>query len=153
VVAIPNNRAAAIARILLRIIVFSYSIMASATLREHPPTWLRQVQVFKWAPDEDRSNDKLFMFDGMLWSSLVIRMHKLKKTHDDSFDLLLTSFGSIKWVFQQIDVQNKIATAAVIGIRVAGWVPALAASSPSGKTDMSVAGPNVRFRSCVALTG
>jgi hypothetical protein len=43
-------------------------------------------------------------------------MHKLKKTHEDSFDLLLTSFGSIKRVFQPSDVQNKIATAAVIGI-------------------------------------
>jgi hypothetical protein len=73
--------------------------MASATVREHPPTWLRQVQVFKWALDEDRSNDKLFRFDGTLWSSLVIRMHKLKKTHEDSFERMLTFFGSIKGIF------------------------------------------------------
>jgi hypothetical protein len=111
VVAIPNNSAAAIARILPRIIVFSYSIIASATLREHPPTWLRQVQIFKWALDEDRSNDKSFRFGGTLWSSLVIRMHKLKKTHEDSFDRMLTLFGSIKEVFQP-----KIAAGAVIGI-------------------------------------
>jgi hypothetical protein len=43
-------------------------------------------------------------------------MHNVKKTHENSFDLLLTSFGSIKEVFQPIDVPSKIVTAAVIGI-------------------------------------
>jgi hypothetical protein len=55
-------------------------------------------------------------FGGTLWSSLMIRRHKLKKTHEDSFDRMLTLFGSIKEVFQPIDVQSKIAGVEVIGI-------------------------------------
>jgi hypothetical protein len=119
--------------------------MASATLREHPPTWLRQVQAFKWALNEDRSNDKLFMFGGRLWSSLVIRMHKLKKTHEDSFDRILTLFGSIKEVFQPIDVQSKIATVAVIGICAPGWAPALTAPSPIGMIGLRACPSLVRY--------
>jgi hypothetical protein len=70
--------------------------MASATLREHPPTGCGK---FRYSSGHSTKSGRMTNYLGLMARFGVIRMHKLKKTHEDSFERMLTLFGSIKGVF------------------------------------------------------